>query len=60
MSHRAGLGEATAAHKWWWSAVLPVQATGKDGVAKTKKLVPSMENLAGKRETKVKRSNVMD
>jgi len=46
--------------KWWWSAVLPVQATRKDGVAETKKLVPSMENLAGKRETKVKRSNMMD
>ena len=46
--------------KWWWSAVLPVQATRKDGVAETKKLVPSMENLAGKQKTKVKRSNVMD
>jgi len=36
VSRRAVLGEATAAYKWWWSAVLPVLATGKDGVARDK------------------------
>jgi hypothetical protein len=29
----ARLGEAAAAHGWWWSTVLPTQASGKAGVA---------------------------
>ena len=36
VSRRGGLGELTAVHKWWWSAVLPVLATRKDGVARDK------------------------